>query len=308
MAANKAEHPVAVYGAIGANLLIAAAKFVAAAFTGSSSMISEGIHSIVDTGNEGLLLLGIHQSKRPPDEVHPFGHGKELYFWSLIVAVVLFGIGGGMSVYEGISHILHPNALEQAIWSYVVLGIAFVAESSSWLLAFRQFAPARQNSTLWQAIRTSKDPTVVTVLLEDSAALAGLVVAFGGIWLSHTFNDARIDGAASVLIGLILAVVAIVLTYESRGLLIGERADTEVIASVRQIVSTDAAVLDVQRLLTMHLGPEEILLTLELHFRPQLSSQALTVAIDRLESAIRTSHPEITRIFVEAKALGSKRP
>lgn len=303
MAQQAEEKPIAILGAIAANLIVAIAKFVAAFFTGSSSMISEGIHSTVDTANEGLLWFGIKQSKQPPDETHPFGHGQELYFWSLIVAIVLFGLGGGMSIYEGILHMLHPEALEDPLWNYVVLGIALVAEGTSWTIAFRKFLPTlEEGETFWHAIRNTKDPTVLTVLFEDSAALAGLVVAFLGVWLSHQWEQPQLDGVASIVIGMILAVVAFLLVYESRGLLIGESADQQVIRRIRQIVQADASVEKVQRVLTMHLGPNEVLLTLDLHFTPDLSGGEIAQAVERIETAIRAKQAQVTRIFVEARS------
>ncbi|MEZ4869300.1 MAG: cation diffusion facilitator family transporter [Caldilineaceae bacterium] len=302
MAQQAEEKPIAVWGAIASNSIIAVAKFTAAFFTGSSSMISEGIHSTVDTANEGLLLLGLKRSKRPPDDAHPFGYGQELYFWSLVVAIVLFGLGGGMSIYEGIVHLLNPEGLEDPLWNYVVLGIAFVAEGTSWTIALRKFLPTiEEEEALWHAIRNSKDPTVLTVLFEDSAALSGLVVAFLGVWLSHQFDQPWIDGTASVIIGMILAVVAFLLAYESRGLLIGESADPQVIASIRQIAEADAGIAAVQRVLTMHLGPNEVLLTLDLRFAPNLVGEEIANAIARVETAIREEHPQIEQIFVEAQ-------
>ena len=222
------ERPIVVYAAIAANFGIAIAKFVAAALTGSSAMISEGIHSLVDTGNQGLLLLGLRQSRRPPDVEHPFGYGKELYFWSLIVAIVIFGVGGGVSIYEGITHILDPSPLEDPLVNYIVLGLAFVLEGASWVVALREVSSqTTPDEGLVTTIRTAKDPSVITVLLEDSAALVGLMIAAVGIYLSHALEDPRIDGMASLAIGGVLVLVALFLAAEARGLLVGERADPE---------------------------------------------------------------------------------
>lgn len=304
MSSGESESPVAVYGAIAANAVIAAAKFTAAFFTGSSSMISEGIHSVVDTGNECLMLLGIKRSDRPADAMHPFGHGKELYFWSLIVAIVLFGIGGGLSVYEGLTHILNPGTLEDATWNYVVLGIAAVAEGTSWTIALREFLPTiGEQESFWDALRTSKDPTVVTVLFEDSAALAGLLFAFGGVLLSHWLGNPLYDGIASILIGLTLAVVAAFLAYESRSLLLGEGADPAIVEDIRKLVADYPAVDSVERPLTMHFGPDNVLLNLDVHFRKDVPPADIATTIDRLEKAIREQHPIIKRIFVEAQSL-----
>ena len=212
-----------IYAAIGANLAIAIMKFVAAALTGSSAMVSEGIHSLVDTGNGGLLLFGIHKSKQPADATHPFGYGKELYFWSLIVAVLIFGVGGGISIYEGIAHLLHPRPLEDPFWSYLVLGFAAVFEGLVFVIAFRAFQALKgEDESIWQAIKSSKDPTTFTVLFEDAAAMLGLIFAFVGIFLAYQFENPYLDGVASVCIGLLLAAVAVVLAYESKGLLVGE--------------------------------------------------------------------------------------
>lgn len=307
MPTTAAKRPVAVYGAIAANLLIAVTKFLAAWATGSSAMVSEGIHSVVDTGNELLLLLGLRRSRRPPNAKHPFGYGQELYFWSLIVAVVLFGIGGGMSVYEGLLHLLHPTPPGDPFWNYVVLAIDAVAEGSSWLLALREFRREKLSGSFWRALRASKDPSVYTVLAEDSAALLGILVAFAGIYLGHRLHNPYLDGAAAILIGLILSAVAVFLVYESRGLLLGESADPQVVARIGELARADAAVVGVGTPLTMHFGPEEILLNLEVEFRPELPATEVVRAIDRLEEAIRREFPAIRRIFVESEALKKSR-
>ncbi len=306
MATNKSERPLVVYGAIASNLIVAIAKFGAASLTGSSSMLSEGIHSTVDTGNECLLLLGTHLSKRPADEEHPFGYGQELYFWSLIVAIVLFGVGGGMSIFEGVAHILHPEQLENPLWNYIVIGIGVVTEGTSWTIALRQFMAKQGDRSVWRGIRASKDPTVITVLLEDTAALTGLTIAFFGVWLSHVYQQPALDGVASILIGLTLASVAALLTYESRGLLIGESADKDVIKSIQQLTISDDAVDNARTPLTMQLGPNDVLLNLEIQFREDLSAAAVAAAVDRLEAAIQTNHADITRIFIEADAFSEQ--
>jgi cation diffusion facilitator family transporter len=302
------EKPLAIYGALGANLLIAVTKFVAASFTGSSAMLSEGIHSVVDTGNEVLLLLGLKKSRKPPDERHPFGHGKELYFWSLIVAVALFGVGGGMSVYEGITHLRHPTPLEQLAWSYGVLGAAFVFESVSWVIAVRALLPEIREHGIWRAVRRSKDPSIVTVLFEDSAALAGLVVAFLGVWMGQLLDSPRADGIASIVIGVILAGVASFLVYQSKGLLLGESADPEIVEDIRALAERIPAVAGVECPLTMHFGPDEVLLNLAIDFRPDVSAAQITSAIERLEHDVRERHPEVHRIFIEAKSLKTRVP
>jgi cation diffusion facilitator family transporter len=307
MSSESGERPITVYGAITANLVIAIAKFVAAFVTGSSAMLSEGIHSVVDTGNELLLLLGIRRSGRPADAMHPFGYGQELYFWSLIVAILLFGLGGGMSIYEGISHLQHPAEIRDPSWNYAVLAIAFVAEGASLTIALRKLLERRRSGeTLWQTLRASKDPTVFTVVAEDSAALMGIGVAFLGVLLGHRLQNPYIDGAASVVIGLILASVAVFLVYETRDLLVGESAESEAVQSIYQLATADPDVISVARPLTMHFGPNEVLLNLDIEFRPELSAEEVTAAVDRLEANIRQKRPKVKRIFIEAESL--KRP
>jgi len=308
-----AEQPIAVYGAMAGNATIAVAKGVAAFFTGSSAMFSECVHSLVDTANEGLLLLGMHRAKRRPDTQHPFGYGKELYFWSLIVAIVLFGIGGGISFFEGVTHVTGHvrEAAASPVWNYAVIGIALVAEGASWAIALRELLPKFKTDGILSTIRETKDPTVVTVLLEDSAALIGLLFALGGVWLSQMTGSPVYDGIASILIGLTLAAVSAFLAYESRSLLIGETADPAVLAGIREIVAEDTDVAVAGHPLTMHFGPDEILLNLDVRFRPELSSERIMSVIDRLEQTIRNRYPEIRRIFIEAESLrrdGSKPP
>jgi len=304
MPSGSSERPITVYGAIAANAVIAVSKFAAGIISGSSAMLSEGIHSVVDTGNELLLSLGIHRSKKPADSLHPFGYGKELYFWSLIVAILLFGLGGGMSIYEGISHLRHPAEIRDPIWNYVVLGIAFVAEGTSWAIALKKFLEKKKEGQgLWQALRASKHPAVFVVLAEDSAALAGILVAFLGVLLGHRLRNPYLDGAASIVIGLILTAVAGFLAYESRDLLVGESADEDVVQSIRKLAEADPAVVGVSRPLTMHFGPDQVLLNLDIEFRPNLSARDVTAAVDRLETNIRKERPSIKRIFIEAESL-----
>ena len=303
---SSSEKPLALYGAIAANTAIAATKFTAAAFTGSSAMLSEGIHSVVDTGNQLLLLLGLKRSRRPADRDHPFGHGKELYFWSLIVAVVLFGVGGGMSLYEGITHIQHPSGLEDPTWNYVTLAAAFVFEGLSWALALRELRRTLPGVGVWRAIRTSKDPAIFIVLVEDTAALAGLVLAATGIWLGHYFDDPLWDGLASVAIGVVLAGVAVFLVYESRGLLIGEAADEATVVSVQRIAGADAAVVRAGRPLTMHLGTADVLVNLDVEFRADVPAREVAASAARIEAAIRAAHPEVQRVYLEAGAVAGE--
>ncbi|MFO0579586.1 MAG: cation diffusion facilitator family transporter [Polyangia bacterium] len=299
-----------IWGALFANLAIAATKFVAAAVTGSSAMLSEGIHSLVDTGNEALLLLGVRQSRRPADEDHPFGYGKELYFWTLIVAILVFAGGGGMSIYEGITHLLHPEPLRDPTWNYVVLGAAMIFEGISWALALRELRPLRAGRTLWQTMRSSKDPTTFTIFLEDSAALLGLLLAFLGVLLSHALHAPVLDGVASILIGTMLALVGVFLIIESRGLLLGEGADRDVRSALKEIVRRDPDVRAVNRALTLYFGPHEILLNMGVQFSAELSTEQLAAAVARIERAIRSECPDVRRIFLEAQLLleGDKPP
>lgn len=302
MRENK-EKPVAVFGAMGANLAIAVAKFVASAFTGSSAMLTEGIHSLVDTGNEVLLYIGIRRAERPPDDEHPFGHGMELYFWSLIVAVLLFGVGGGMSVYEGVLHVMNPSEKGNQAWNYTVLGISFVAEGISWGIAMREFQSHRGEGGFWKAFVASKDPSVYTVIAEDTAALTGLVIAFLGVFLSHWLEMPVLDGIASILIGTVLAGVAVFLVVQSKGLLIGESADEALIKDVRSCAERDPAVDHARRPLTIHLGPREVVVNLSLAFKNDLSANQVAQAVDRIEDSIRKAKPEVGMIFIEADAI-----
>ena len=295
-----------IYAAIGANLAIAIMKFVAAALTGSSAMVSEGIHSLVDTGNGGLLLFGIHKSKQPADATHPFGYGKELYFWSLIVAVLIFGVGGGISIYEGIAHLLHPRPLEDPFWSYLVLGFAAVFEGLVFVVAFRAFQALKgEDESIWQAIKSSKDPTTFTVLFEDAAAMLGLIFAFVGIFLAHQFENPYLDGVASVCIGLLLAAVAVVLAYKSKGLLVGEGTDPQTLEKIRKLAEADPGVKKMLMPLTMHFGPDTVLLTVDIEFHKRLSATEVEEAVDRLDKSIRTQYRNIKHIYIQAGAIRS---
>lgn len=306
MAQMAHERPITVYGAIAANLVIAVAKFVAAFFTGSSSMLSEAIHSVVDTGNEGLLLLGIARSRRPADERHPFGYGQEIYFWGLMVAMLLFAVGGGLSIYEGIVHIQRPEPIRDPIWNYAVLGIAFLAEGASWYIALRAMLKERKpGESYFRTFRASKDPSVFIVLAEDTAALLGIVAAFFGVLLAVTFDLPELDGVASLVIGTILIAVASLLVYETRALMMGEGADRDLVGSVREIALSERLVTGVPKLLTMYLGPRHILLNMDVQFQPAITSDALFQAIDRMESNIRRAHPDVKNIFVEVEAFRS---
>ncbi len=301
------ERPIVIYAAIAANLGIAIAKFVAAALTGSSAMISEGVHSLVDTGNQGLLLLGLGRARRPPDKEHPFGHGKELYFWSLIVAILIFGVGGGVSIYEGITHILDPTPLEDPLVNYIVLAMAFVLEGSSWFVAAREVSGQVQpDEGFVDSVRSSKDPSVITVLLEDSAALAGLIVAAVGIYLAHALEAPWIDGVASLIIGSILVAVALFLASESRGLLIGEGADVELIGRLKRIAEADEEVDTVEDIRSMHLGPDHVVITLRVRFASPEGDRLARVVAD-LEQRLRAEDPRLADITMQPVVAAAER-
>jgi cation diffusion facilitator family transporter len=302
----KSESRTAVIAAIAGNLAIAATKFTAAAFTGSSAMLSEAIHSVVDTGNGVLLLLGSRLSQKPPDAAHPFGYGMEIYFWSLVVAILIFALGGGMSVYEGVSHITHPHHIEKPAWNYAVLGFAILFESASFFFAFRAFRTEKGNQTVMEAIRRSKDPTTFTVLFEDTAALVGLLVALIGIFLADQLHNPYMDGVASIVIGAILGAVASVLAYESRSLLIGEGVSEEIMKRIREIVTSDPAVAEIRQALSMHFSPSDVLLTMNLRFQQDYTASEVTAVIAGIEDKIRAEYPEVNHIFIETESLRPK--
>jgi cation diffusion facilitator family transporter len=288
----------AIYGAMAANLAITATKFVVAGITGSSAMLAEGIHSAVDSCNSVLLLVGTKLSERPPSEEHPFGHGKELYFWSLIVAVMIFGIGGGVSFYEGVLHILSPAPMRDAMWNYIVIAAAAVFEAGSFVIALRQFRRQAAGRPFWHALHTSKDPSVYTVLAEDGAALLGLAVAAAGVYASQRFGQPLYDGAASIVIGLILGAVAVLLVRESRGLLVGEGIRASTAAAIREIAMAHGDVTRVGPLLSMYIGRDEVLLTMDLRFRDGVAYDTVTDTIARIERDVRERFPVIKRIYV----------
>jgi cation diffusion facilitator family transporter len=274
------------------------AKFVAAAFTGSSSMLTEGVHSLVDSGNQILLLYGQHRAKRPPDAAHPFGYGRELYFWAFVVAILIFAVGAGVSIYEGYLHIRSPEPLANPTINYVVLAVAFLLEGASWGVAMREFSAAKGKMRWWHAIRQSKDPAGFMVLFEDSAALAGLVIAAVGVWLSHALNDPRIDGAASIAIGGILGAVAMLLAREAKGLLIGERADPDVIATVRSIVAAYPGITAVNHVRTIHTAPESIFVAISADFDDDIRMGAAETMIERIEQQLKAAEPRLSSIYI----------
>ena len=300
-----ADSKLAIYGAIAANVAIAATKFVVAGITGSSAMLSEGIHSAVDTGNGVLLLIGTRLSERPASLEHPFGHGKELYFWSLIVAVLIFGVGGGVSFYEGLLHWRDPAPLEDPTWNYWVLGAAAIFEGISFAIALRQFRQETRGQPFWRALRRSKDPTTFTVLAEDSAALAGLAVAAGGVYASHVLDMPKLDGLASIVIGLLLAGVAVLLIHESRSLLIGEGIRPETARRVRELALAYPEVERVGAPLSMYVGRDAALLTLDVQFRSGTAAEDIARIVATLERDVRAQFPMIRHIYVEAAQVGA---
>ena len=290
---------IVLYGALAANLGIGVAKFVAAAISGSSSMLTEGFHSCVDSGNQILLLYGQKRAKRPPDAAHPFGYGRELYFWAFVVAILIFAVGAGVSVYEGWLHIEEPEPLGDPLVNYIVLGVAFLLEGSSWTLAVREFgAGKRAGKGWWRAIRDSKDPAGFIVLFEDSAALAGLLVAAVGVWASHHFADPRIDGVASIVIGLLLGAVAVLLAREAKGLLIGERADPEVVETVRRIVAAHPAVEAVNHVRTIHTAPDSIFVAISADFADAVTMGEAETLIEDMEDELRAAVPGLASIYI----------
>ncbi|WP_242128910.1 cation diffusion facilitator family transporter [Sphingobium sp. Sx8-8] len=287
-----------LFGALAANVGIAISKFVAASVTGSSSMLSEGFHSLVDSGNQILLLYGGHKAKRPPDALHPFGYGRELYFWSFIVAILIFSLGAGLSFYEGWVHWREPEPMRDPMVNYLVLGVAFLLEGSSWTIAVREFGRAKGSTSWWQAIRESKDPANFIVLFEDSAALAGLAIAAGGVWASHHWNEPRIDGAASMVIGIILACVAMLLLREAKGLLIGERADHAVVEEVRRIVTAQPGISAVNHVRTIHTAPQAVFVAISADFDDALTMGEGEALIERVEADLKAKLPLLSSIYI----------
>lgn len=298
MAAHTGSKKV-IYAALAGNLAIALTKFAAAAFTGSSAMLSEGVHSLVDTGNEGLLLYGLNRAGRPADRGHPLGHGRELYFWTFIVALLVFALGAGVSIYEGISHILAPEPVSNPVVNYAVLGLSLLFEGYSWRVALVEFRREKGRLGYVEAVRRSKDPTTFTVLLEDSAALAGLVIAFLGIFLGEMLEMPELDGVASVGIGLVLAATAVFLARESKGLLIGEAAAPDVQAGILAIAAADADVAHANGMVSVHLGPRQIVVNLSAEFRDGTTADDIEACVTRLESQVAEAYPQVVALFVK---------
>jgi cation diffusion facilitator family transporter len=296
------EKKSAVIAAIAGNVAIAISKLVAAAFSGSSAMLSEAIHSLVDTGNGALLLFGMRRSRKPADEMHPFGHGHELYFWSLMVGMLVFVLGGGISIVNGWRHVIDPVDLGDTPWSYAVLGVAALFEGTSWIFGWRAFRKESRGRGIVETIVRTKDPTTFAVVLEDTAALLGLLFAFLGIWAGRAFGMPWLDGAASFAIGVLLCAVAAVMVNESRKLLVGEGVERATLADLRALIRADPAVEEVGHLLTMYLGPDEIMLVIGIRFRPGTTLDIRSGAA-RLKEEIQAKYPRIHRVYLEADSI-----
>jgi cation diffusion facilitator family transporter len=291
-----------IIAALIGNALIAVTKFGAATLTGSSAMFSEGIHSAVDTGNQALLLHGLKRSARPADKRHPFGYGSEIYFWAFVVAILIFAVGAGISMYEGYQKLLDPHPITDAYINYIVLSLAMVFEGAAWWIAYREFKAGKGTRGYLKAIQVSKDPSIFTVLLEDTAAMLGLIAAFVGILLGQLLDIPELDGAASIAIGCILAAAAIFLAYETKGLLIGEGADPALAELLQGIVREHPAVFRINELLTLHQGPTDLLVTISVDFHPHLSADDVEAAVTELDDQIKAAAPAAKRVFIEAQS------
>lgn len=290
-----------IYVALAGNLLIALTKLFAAMYTGSSAMLSEAVHSLVDTGNGGFLLYGMRQARRPPDKRFPFGHGKEIYFWSFVVALLIFSLGAGISVYEGIRHLREPTRIEDPLVNYVVLGLSMLFEGTAWVVALKEFRRQKGKQGYLEAVEAGKDPTAFAVLLEDSAAISGLLFALAGLTLSEVTGNMMYDGAASIVIGLILASVAILLARETKGLLIGESAAPEVVDGVRTLIEEIPGVDRVKEVLTMHVGPDYILVNISLMLSPTLDRAQAHETFDLIDTRIKSRYRRVKRVFIESE-------
>ncbi len=288
-----------VYAALVGNVLVAVTKIIAAVLTGSSAMVSEAVHSVVDTGNEVLLLYGGRQSKRSPDQDHPFGYGRELYFWSFIVALLIFAVGAGVSAYEGVQHLLHPEPIDRPVINFVVLGLSLVFEGASWWIALRSVKASKGQRTYWQAITCSKDPPQFMVLVEDSAAIIGILIAVLGTAASVVLHDPRYDGVASLLIAAVLAVVAIVLARESKNLLIGERADPAIQQAVVDTVKHMPGIVGINGIMTSQMSPTEVIAALSVEFDDRLTIVEVETIVADLEQAVCASRPEVMALFIK---------
>ena len=288
-----------IYSALIANLLIAITKFIAGSFSNSSAMIAEGVHSLADTINQVLILFGIKQSKKPADAIRPFGYGKELYFWSFIVSIIIFGLGGGVSIYEGYKHILKPEIIGDPTWNYMVLGICFFFEGSSLLIAAKEFNKVRNHQTWWMAIKRSKDPAAFLVLFEDGAAVLGLIIVAICVYANHQFNLPWLDGVASLLVGLLLVGVSFILARESRSLLMGEGIAPATQQKISTLIQQDPAVLKTLHILSTYQSPEEVLLMLIIAFKPHLETIQINEAIVRIRETVKHEFTFVSFILIQ---------
>jgi cation diffusion facilitator family transporter len=288
-----------IYAAMAGNCLVALTKFVAGAWTGGSAMTAEAVHSLVDTGNQLLLLYGLRRAKQQPTPERPLGHGRELYFWSFIVALLIFSLGAGVAAFEGILHILNPRPIEDAYVNYIVLGLAFVFEGTTWLIAVRSVDEVKGEEGYLEAFRRSRNPPSFMVLFEDSAALIGIIIALIGTWASVAFGLPVLDGVASILIAAILAAVAAILATETKSLLIGEPALPEVEASILELAAADPCIRQVNAVTTVHLAPDQILVALSLEFDDSLTTSAIEAQVERLEERVQAAHPDVIALFIK---------
>ena len=288
-----------VYAALAGNLAIAVTKFVAAAITGSSAMLSEAVHSLVDSINQLLMLYGIARAAKPPDASHPFGYGRELYFWAFIVALLVLALGAGVSVYEGITHLQHPEPIRQPLVNYIVIAAALLFEGTSWLIALRAFRAGKGKLGYFEAFRRSKNPTTFTVLFEDTAALLGLLIALAGVTASHVWQQPAFDGIASIAIGVVLAISSLLLARETKDLLVGEPASPQVRDDILRIATADPDVRCANGVLTVQLGPDQIVAALSLDFEDALNTPQIEACVDRVELAIKQAHPSVSVLVVK---------
>ena len=291
-----------IFAALAGNFLIAITKSAGSAYTGSSAMMSEAIHSIVDCFNQGLLLYGIKKSQKPADQAHPFGYGMELYFWTFVVAILIFAVGAGVSLYEGIIKVITPHEVTDVYINYIILGVAVVFEGGAWWIAYKEFKLSQTEPSFMKSVLKSKDPTIFTVLFEDTAALLGLLVAMIGLFLGDLYGIPELDGVASILIGVILAATAFLLAFEAKGLLIGEAASEDVIKTIGDIVNARQEITSVNETLTMHMGPQDVLLNLSLDFNDDISAGEVEKAVTAMEKEIKEKLPQVKRIFIEAQS------
>ncbi|RWY50170.1 cation diffusion facilitator family transporter [Mucilaginibacter gilvus] len=298
-----ASSKTSIYAALIANLLIAVTKFIAGGISNSAAMIAEGVHSVVDTVNELFLLLGIHRSKKLADATHPFGYGKELYFWSFIVSIMIFGLGGGISIYQGIAHIIKPEELGDPTINYIVLSLSIVFEGASLIIAIKQFNQIRGTTPFWHAVIKSKDPSSFLVLFEDAAAVAGLFIVMICVYISHRFNKPYVDGVASLLVGLILVVVSAILARESRSLLMGEGVSTQTRDKICQMVEGDGHVVKVQHILSTYQSPTEVLLMLIVAFKADMDTEEINKAIDRIRDLVKAEFDLVRFVIIQPESL-----